>query len=332
MKTLVTIAFVFIVCSLFFLLFPGEYYFLHGLYIDSLVKTSSFFLDVFHVKYVFDRSSYSFLFESFAFKIDTQYAAALKSTFFVLATVLVLSNYTTGRKGILIVFFVLLIFFLNSLCLFSELYYVSIHCAAPAKNYHLLFLALLYLLPLVICRQKIYDSKRTLTHKVVNLLLVFGVLLNLFRFFFSNFIDFVYDSITYVIFSFCKWFLELFNIYVNFNGRLLFDARTSLRMGDACVGLEIMGAFLIILLITNGKKIHKLIYLIGGLAIIIMLNVLRISLLFAYIHGTTVSELSLRNWHAVYNNVIYASVFFLWVGWFWVQKKMQEMTEETNQA
>jgi len=53
---------------------------------------------------------------------------------------------------------------------------------------------------------------------------------------------------------------------------------------------------------------------------IIFLNAIRVSLLFAYLDETGVSNLVIDHWHAIYNNVIYISVFILWVAWFQLQK------------
>ena len=96
-KSLLALSMLFLAFSLFYMIFPAQYNFLLGLYMNSLVKTVSFLLSSFHLQYVFNWSSYSFVLGSFNYTIDTQYAS-LTIIFFVLASFALLTNYSTLHK------------------------------------------------------------------------------------------------------------------------------------------------------------------------------------------------------------------------------------------
>jgi len=86
-------------------------------------------------------------------------------------------------------------------------------------------------------------------------------------------------------------------------------------MLKSCLGLNTMLLFASLVFITGENSLKSWIYILSGLVILNITNIMRLVLLFMHIqkHGTYVG---LVDYHDLYDYVIYGIVFILWVIWF----------------
>ncbi len=101
------------------------------------------------------------------------------------------------------------------------------------------------------------------------------------------------------------------------SGTILYiDGVQSVGIGNACNGLEIMVLFIGFLLIFPGKANTKIWYLLFGLLLIYIANIIRVILLgINYIESPSTFDF---NHKYTYKIAVYVIVFILWV--IWVEK------------
>ena len=109
--------------------------------------------------------------------------------------------------------------------------------------------------------------------------------------------------------------LSWFNIDSVVESQLLIGDKGSLSMLKSCLGLNTMLLFASLVFIMGGNSLKSWIYILSGLVILNITNIMRLVLLFMHIqkHGTYVG---LVDYHDLYDYVIYGIVFILWVIWF----------------
>jgi exosortase/archaeosortase family protein len=141
-------------------------------------------------------------------------------------------------------------------------------------------------------------------------------------------VSYVYLILGYFIlgcFEFTPWvnflfnsshkILSWFNIDSVVDSHLLIGEKGSLSMLKSCLGLNTMLLFASLVFITGENNLKSWIYILCGLIILNITNIMRLVLLFMHIqkHGTYVG---LVDYHDLYDYVIYGIVFVLWVIWF----------------
>lgn len=86
-------------------------------------------------------------------------------------------------------------------------------------------------------------------------------------------------------------------------------------MAKFCLGIKTMYLFSAIVYLTGRRNITRWIYIVAGIIIINVINILRFVLLF--IHVQKYGDYSLNiDLHLLYNLVLYSIVFLLWIYWF----------------
>jgi exosortase/archaeosortase family protein len=141
-------------------------------------------------------------------------------------------------------------------------------------------------------------------------------------------VSYVYLILGYFIlgcFEFTPWvnflfnsshrILSWFNVASAVESQILVGERGSLSMLKSCLGLNTMLLFASLVFITGENRLTSWIYILAGLAILNIANIIRLVLLFMHIqeHGTYVG---LVDYHDLYDYLIYGLVFILWVIWF----------------
>lgn len=112
-----------------------------------------------------------------------------------------------------------------------------------------------------------------------------------------------------------KWILELLN-YKVFKGHervVGIDGTGGLFIGDSCNGINLFALFAGFIIAFKGKVKHKFFYILLGIIVIQLLNVLRIVCL-------AILDTYSRNWtefnHTyTFTALIYACIFMLWMIW-----------------
>ena len=86
-------------------------------------------------------------------------------------------------------------------------------------------------------------------------------------------------------------------------------------MANGCLGFRTMLLFTMLIFVTGDNKKTTWFYVLGGLLLLNVVNIIRFVLLFIHIqkNGGYVLNIDL---HDLYNYIIYTIVFILWIIWF----------------
>lgn len=86
-------------------------------------------------------------------------------------------------------------------------------------------------------------------------------------------------------------------------------------MEKGCLGFSTMALFAAIIFLTSDHQKHWWLYMAGGILFLNIVNIFRFVLLFIHIQKNSGYALAM-DVHDMYNLIIYAVVFILWVLWF----------------
>jgi exosortase family protein XrtF len=85
-------------------------------------------------------------------------------------------------------------------------------------------------------------------------------------------------------------------------------------IGSACNGFLLYVLYTCFIMLSTGKWLHKFLFVIMGIAVIFILNVIRVIILLYLL--TIDRELFDINHHFVFNFIVYGFIFLLWKYWF----------------
>ena len=117
------------------------------------------------------------------------------------------------------------------------------------------------------------------------------------------------------LFNVSKKVLSWFNVESLVESHLLIGEKGSISMLKSCLGINTMLLFASLVYLTGGNRLTGWVYILSGLIILNIANIMRLVLLFMHIqeHGTYVGRV---DYHDLYDYIIYGIVFILWVIWF----------------
>jgi len=126
---------------------------------------------------------------------------------------------------------------------------------------------------------------------------------------FEPWIQFLFNTSSYI--------LSLFNYQSCVDGLYLFGEKCSIYMEKGCLGIQttfIFGAFVYL---TGVNIRNKLLYIISGIIIINIANILRFVFLFMHLHnyGSYIWNIEV---HDMFNLLVYSIVLILWI--IWIEK------------
>lgn len=158
-------------------------------------------------------------------------------------------------------------------------------------------------------------------------LIRFGILLGLWYFLYTFLIkpSFLYDAIIIDKLSRTSaWLLEFFNFnpilidgrFEGYSNWIRLPDSGGVQIGPECDGLIVISLFVIFVLVFPGPWKKKLWYIPSGIALLFLLNIIRISAL-AYMVKESPEWLSF-NHDYTFTIIIYSIVFLLW--YIWVNK------------
>jgi exosortase/archaeosortase family protein len=87
-----------------------------------------------------------------------------------------------------------------------------------------------------------------------------------------------------------------------------------INMGNGCLGLGTMFLFASIVYLTGKNNVVKWVYMVAGVILLNIVNVVRFVLLFIYIQNHEISET--MNLHATYTYTTYTIILLMWILWF----------------
>ncbi len=127
---------------------------------------------------------------------------------------------------------------------------------------------------------------------------------------------FKYTAWINLLFNITAWILNTLNYPASVDSQIfLVGENGSIFMAKPCLGFNTMLLFAAVVYLTGRNSLQKWLFILGGLVLINVANIVRFVLLFIHIqkHGGYVLEMDI---HAIYNYVIYVFVFILWIIWF----------------
>jgi exosortase/archaeosortase family protein len=108
----------------------------------------------------------------------------------------------------------------------------------------------------------------------------------------------------------------------------IFDSHTEIIMRFPCIGINLLMVFMLFIFVSEGSKRQKLYYSVFGLILLILVNAIRVALLYAFIYDGIPSA-SKIDWHDLFNVMVYLSIFALWMNWVTVQNKLKDNSGTT---
>ncbi len=135
--------------------------------------------------------------------------------------------------------------------------------------------------------------------------------------FLGNFILGAFDFRLWVSFLFgsTQKLLSLFHIGSVLDGNLLMGENANLYMGKACLGLNTILLFSAVVYLTGLGHRYRWLFIAGGVVLINLMNILRLTLLFIFVQRHGGYDLTI-DVHDMYDYVIYSFIFLLWIVWF----------------
>ena len=109
--------------------------------------------------------------------------------------------------------------------------------------------------------------------------------------------------------------LAFFGIDSVVSGKLIVGNNANLYLGKACLGMKTILLFAGVVYLTGNKGLLRWLYILGGIIFINLVNIIRLTLLFAYVQRHNGYDLTM-DVHDMYDYVIYALIFILWIVWF----------------
>ena len=147
---------------------------------------------------------------------------------------------------------------------------------------------------------------------------------------FSNFLlgCFQYSAWINLMFNISAWILNNLNYPAWVESHLLIGENGSIFMAKGCLGFNTMLLYASIIYITGKNTKSKWLFIVAGLIILNITNIIRFVLLFIHIqnHGGYVLKMDV---HDMYNYIIYGIVFLLWIIWFEKYSDLMKQKKES---
>lgn len=301
---------------------------------QSLLSTDSIIISTYarflfqlsyNIYYLFSNNSYIF-FLAFAkgLKIDTT-LMALWPTFIVAIGSMFLHKPLWKRVLFFCSFYLIIIIFNIIRIIFLSFCYSQVWQISPNMlngslvlliHFGLLWFALYWFRQNISFKRlllKRFDvTKENLKKIVRNFSIAVTIIIVVIFFTYTQIIPFI-SYISKGVLHFSQLFLHGLGYNTYIWGRFIYTSEATIFFSDTCAGIELMLIYLSFILIFNGRK--KLLFILSGLVIIFIMNILRISIIMAYlIHHKGIYSLPI-NIHDLYTYPVYLVTFLLWVIW-----------------
>lgn len=127
--------------------------------------------------------------------------------------------------------------------------------------------------------------------------------------------------------------LELFGYDAITDSKYLIGNNGSVSLERGCLGIKLMFLFASLVYLTSNKKHRGWGFIMIGLIILNVINIIRVLLLFIHVNMYGVYNLAIDH-HTLYNYIVYFIVFILWLVWFEkyldIRKKKSNVTKNTT--
>jgi exosortase/archaeosortase family protein len=125
---------------------------------------------------------------------------------------------------------------------------------------------------------------------------------------------FQFDWLVWFLFNSSAKILHLVGYEAIVNGRYLIGNNGNIYMDKYCMGIWLMFYFAAFIIITGSKIQPRLWYIVIGIIVINLINVMRFVFLFIHLqeHGDYVLAI---NFHDLFNYAVYIFIFIAWIVW-----------------
>ncbi len=131
---------------------------------------------------------------------------------------------------------------------------------------------------------------------------------------FNNFFIINGDLLISFVLKTSKLFIDWMGYDCWINYRLIYGNNASLYMDDACLGIDLMFLFASFIYVIPGSEKHKIWYIPMGLFIIILLNCVRVILIFINLSKNSTYNIPLEI-HDLFTYPVLVLTLFLWIIW-----------------
>ena len=120
------------------------------------------------------------------------------------------------------------------------------------------------------------------------------------------------DILANIILYTSKWMLHLFNYQPFIFGRNIKGDNAWIEIRNMCLGTNVMLVYAGFIFIFFGRLQRKFQFIIMGIVLIIIVNIIRIAFLYVYLDKNGGIYAGFVNVHDLFNYPVYALVLFLW--------------------
>lgn len=106
--------------------------------------------------------------------------------------------------------------------------------------------------------------------------------------------------------------VKLYGYQVQIVGIDISDGISSVGLGEPCIGKGVMLVYVVVVLLSKGPVWRKLGFIGIGVVSLLLLNAIRLSLLFAFVEEFGAARYNYDRWHSIYSSFIYLCVISFW--------------------
>lgn len=137
----------------------------------------------------------------------------------------------------------------------------------------------------------------------------------------SLLVDFILNS--------SKMIIKTMNIDVWLLNRLIYNDKTAIFMEDSCIGVNLMFIFASFIILMPGKRWHRIIFISIGIFLIILINIIRIVLIFVMLYKANNVYNFPIDWHDVFTYPVLLFTLLMWN--LWLNKFSFPISKQNNQ-
>ena len=137
----------------------------------------------------------------------------------------------------------------------------------------------------------------------------------------SLLVDFILNS--------SKMIIKMMNIDVWLLNRLIYNDKAAIFMEDSCIGVNLMFIFASFIILMPGKRWHRFAFISVGIVLIILMNILRIVLIFVMLYRANNVYNFPIDWHDVFTYPVLLFTLLMWN--LWLNKYSIPFSKQNNQ-
>lgn len=148
--------------------------------------------------------------------------------------------------------------------------------------------------------------------KLIALIAIYYIVIIIFfnKYFYVNgslLVDFILNS--------SKVIIKSVNIDVWLLNRVIYNDKAAIFMEDSCIGVNLMFVFASFIILMPGKRWHRFIFISVGIILIVIINIIRIVLIFIMLYKANNVYSFPIDWHDVFTYPVLVFTLLMWNLW-----------------